>query len=474
MSDSWLDHGDFEALDLFGGGESAEDYLDDVDDDAESYDDEAVSPAVRRRRVKARQQAVRRQRLAALARVRNRRARAPSGPAPTAHNAVRQTQIAVRDLNLDSKVQADAMKSALQAQSKRITRSEYAALSSVALSQFQQSFPKIVGDNPYARAALSFAPLLFLSPAKQGNGAAAIAGDPRVIGAVLTAGLAIAGDRLRPKQVRQIVAPNVPRIVTGRQALLTADAQDENGKRIDGTVFTWGSSNDAVARVKPTGGQTIEVTGVSAGTAVITVTSAGVQHQIQIEVESAVREVAVHGYPIVVKGKPRMFIADALDDRGRRVDRAVFAWESSDTTVATVEPATGPKTEVIGVSAGAAFITASTDGVMHRWPVQVEAAAEIPVTPPVEALPTIAPDIREIVVSGVSKIAAKSVVKLIADALDNRGRRIDSAVFTWESSDTTIAKVDKATGKVTGVSAGTALITARSDGVLRRMPIEVQ
>ncbi|MEU7864231.1 Ig-like domain-containing protein [Nonomuraea sp. NPDC049141] len=364
MSDSWLDDGDSEAIDLFGGEESAEDYLDDGDD-AESYDDEeeAASPAVRRRRAKARQLALRRRRLEALARARNQRARRRRGPVHTAQKAVRQTQVAVRDLNLDS-----AMKSALQRQSNRITRSDYTTLATAALSQFQQSFPQVVGSGPYTQAALRFAPLVFLSSEERGSGAMAIVRDPRVIGGLLIAGLAIAGDRLRPKQVQRIAVPNVPTIVAGRQSLLTADAQDENGKRIDRTVFTWESSNDAVAKVSPLSGPTTNVIGVSAGTAVITATSAGVRQQIPIEVESIIRKVEISGTAkIAVKGE-MMFIADALDDRGRSIDGVVFAWESRDPKIAKVDPITG---KVTGVSAGPVLITAKSDGVPGRKTVEV-------------------------------------------------------------------------------------------------------
>ena len=369
MADNWLDDSDSEAIDLFGGEEGAEDYLEDWDEEAETYDDEAVSPAVRRRRAQARQLAARRRRLEALARARNKRARGARGPTPAGRKAVQQTQSAVRELSLDTKVQADAMKNALQKHSDRTSRSEYSTLASVALSQFQQSFPQIVGTSRYTAAALNVAPLLLLSPQKKGSGALAIARDPRALGLLLVAGLAVAGDRLRPKQVARIDVPNVPTVVARQRAALTADALDEKGKRIDGTVFTWTSSNPAVATLYPSSGPTTTVTGVSAGETEITVTAGSVQRQIPLKVDSVVRQIEISGASKVAVNSDATFIADALDDKGRSIDAVVFDWDSSDKNIATVDPVTG---KVKGQNPGTAVIVAKSNGVLRRKTIEVE------------------------------------------------------------------------------------------------------
>jgi hypothetical protein len=70
-------------------------------------------------------------------------------------------------------------------------------------------------------------------------------------------------------------------------------------------------------------------------------------------------------------------------------------------------------------------------------------------------------------------IAMGTPRKLIGDAFDLRGHRIDAAI-KWESADpTTIATIDPTSGLLTPVSAGTTVITARSDEVIRRVMVTV-
>ena len=144
MTDMWPDE-DMETTDLFGYQESAEDYGDTESFDEEGDDDaEATSAAVRRRRERDQRRAalaLRQERARRAARARTRRPIRGGRPAPTTRAAVRTTQVAVRDLNLQTKVQIDALRSALAAQSKRTSRSEASAVTSALASQLQGSFP---------------------------------------------------------------------------------------------------------------------------------------------------------------------------------------------------------------------------------------------------------------------------------------------------------------------------------------------
>lgn len=62
--------------------------------------------------------------------------------------------------------------------------------------------------------------------------------------------------------------------------------------------------------------------------------------------------------------------------------------------------------------------------------------------------------------------------KLKGQAIDSAGTVIERKVLVWTSSDKTISIVD-ALGKVTGVGAGTAAVTATADGVAATIPVVV-
>jgi Bacterial Ig-like domain (group 2) len=262
-----------ETTDLFGYQESAGDYGDTESFDDEGDDDaEATSAAVRRRReVRDRRDrrraalALRQDRAQRAARTRTRRAIGGGRPAPTTRAAVRTTQVAVRDLNLETKVQIDALRSALAAQSKRTSRSEASAVTSALASQFQGSFPQLV-THPAAKAVLSFAPLLLLSPAKKGTGVGAFASDPRVWGFGGIAALAVVAhfvDGGRGVRITRITA-SVATVASGPPAgtaQFSASIHDAGGNVVPGQI-TWISSDPAFATVDRKSGL---VTAVSAG-----------------------------------------------------------------------------------------------------------------------------------------------------------------------------------------------------------------
>jgi uncharacterized protein YjdB len=122
-------------------------------------------------------------------------------------------------------------------------------------------------------------------------------------------------------------------------------------------------------------------------------------------------------------------------------------WTSSDAGKATVD-ASGV---VTGVSAGQADITA-TVGSIHSN------AATITVT-------AAAPHVASIAVTlDHASIATAGTANATAQATDQFGAALQDVAFTWHSSNTGVATIDGA-GMATGVTAGTADITASSDDV---------
>ena len=123
-------------------------------------------------------------------------------------------------------------------------------------------------------------------------------------------------------------------------------------------------------------------------------------------------------------------------------------WTSSDTAIATVD-STG---KVTGVAAGTATITAKAGEKTAAVDVTVKAAA----TGGGETTTIAVTEVK--ITSTVTEVTAGETITLKAEVLP--ADATDKTV-TWSSSDTAIATVDS-TGKVTGVAAGTATITAKA------------
>ena len=122
-------------------------------------------------------------------------------------------------------------------------------------------------------------------------------------------------------------------------------------------------------------------------------------------------------------------------------------WTSSDNTVATVKDGV-----VTGVKAGETTITASAGGKNATVKVTVKAAA----TSGGETTTIAVTEVK--ITSTVTEVTAGETITLTAEV--SPADATDKTV-TWSSSDTAIATVDS-TGKVTGVAAGTATITAKA------------
>lgn len=156
----------------------------------------------------------------------------------------------------------------------------------------------------------------------------------------------------------------------------------------------------------------------------------------EVKITSTVTEVTV-GETITLKAE--VLPADATNK--------TVTWTSSDATVATVKEGV-----VTGVKAGEATITASAGGQTDTVKVTVKAAA----TSGGETTTIAVTEVK--ITSTVTEVTAGETITLTAEV--SPADATDKTV-TWSSSDTAIATVDS-TGKVTGVAAGTATITAKA------------
>ncbi len=200
----------------------------------------------------------------------------------------------------------------------------------------------------------------------------------------------------------------------------------------------WSSSDSTIVTVDANG----KVTGVAPGTASITATTEDGAFTATCAV--TVSNVAVTGISLNETSKElkvgEEFTLTATVAPNNATNKNVI-WSSSDSTIVTVD-ANG---KVSGVAAGTASITATTeDGGFTA---------------------TCAVTVSNIVVTGVSLNETSKELKvgdeftLTATVAPNNATNKN---VTWSSSDSTIVAVD-ANGKVTGVAAGSASITATTE-----------
>src|SRR5881628_1647026 len=227
----------------------------------------------------------------------------------------------------------------------------------------------------------------------------------------------------------------------GQTVQLTATPKDASGNPLSGRPVSWGSSNTAVATVTASG----LVTGKAAGTATITATSEGKSGPSTITVTPVpVASVTVSPSTASVQvGQTVQLTATPKDASGNPLSGRPVSWGSSNTAVATVSGSG----VVTGVTAGAATITATSEGQSGTATITVS-------TVPVASV-TVSPSTASLQVG--------QTVQLTATSKDVSGNPLSGRPVSWGSSNTAVATVS-AGGLVTGVTAGAATITATSEG----------
>ena len=237
------------------------------------------------------------------------------------------------------------------------------------------------------------------------------------------------------------VSPASASVSVGQTVQLAATPKDANGNPLTGRTVTWSSGNSGVATVSASG----IVTGVSPGAATITAASEGKSGTAAVTVSSVpVASVAVSPTSASVSvGQTVQLAATPKDANGNPLTGRTVTWSSGNTAVATVS-ASGL---VTGVSAGAATITAASEG--------QSGSAAITVT----SVP-----VASVAVSPASaSVQTGQAVQLTATPKDANGNPLSGRTIVWMSSNTAAATVNTS-GRVTGVAAGSATITATSEG----------
>ena len=261
---------------------------------------------------------------------------------------------------------------------------------------------------------------------------------------VLTAIGACSKDALGPNAgvvESVLVAPSTATVAVGSNLTLSAEVRDANGNLLESPHVSWASADASIADVSPTG----VVTGRKVGTVLIAASSRG---------RDAFSRITVNPTPVATVrlsftsrtmqvGQTVQLVAETLDGGGRLLTGRPVSWLTSDATVATVSDAG----VVTALGAGAAIITASSEG---KSAVATITVSLVPVAA-VEVTPT------------VSNIVVGQTVRLAARLRDASGATITGRMISWSSNRSSVATV-ASDGQVTAIAAGTATITATSEG----------
>lgn len=148
-------------------------------------------------------------------------------------------------------------------------------------------------------------------------------------------------------------------------------------------------------------------------------------------------------------GNTYQFGAVARDGAGNNIAGKTFTWTSSNPAIASVT-STGL---VTARASGQAIITATTAGKSGEGQVTI---TNVP-PPPSTTVASVS------LIPSTTSLDIGRSLQFTAQARDANGNVISGKVFTWTSSNSSYATVS-ANGIVTGIAAGTAIITASVDG----------
>jgi uncharacterized protein YjdB len=235
-------------------------------------------------------------------------------------------------------------------------------------------------------------------------------------------------------------------MVTGDKMTLVVAAQDASGTVISGHNPVWVSSNTGVATVSSG-----EVTAVGAGTATISATVENVTGSTSVTVTRPPVGMVTVAPATVTAGQKVRMTATVTDTKGNVVTDRTVTWSvPANNTVASINASTG---EVTGLVPGTVQVTATSEG--------KSGSATLTVTPAPVATVTISPPSRSIKQNETSQAFSVTLK-------DAAGNTLTGRAVAWETSNPQVASllvaVNGSSAQVIGGAAGTATITARSEG----------
>jgi uncharacterized protein YjdB len=257
------------------------------------------------------------------------------------------------------------------------------------------------------------------------------------------------------------ISPVAPWLEAGATMQLSATARDGHGNILTGRAVTWSSTSPAIASVTASG----VLTGLAAGTTTIAATIDGRTEQATVTVTAvqppppapaAVASVTVSpSAPSVQVGATVQLVATLKDSDGNMLSGRTVTWSSSNPAVASVSAAG----LVSGVAAGAAAVTATSEGKSAQVAVTVTA-------PPPAAVASIT------ISPSAPSLQTGATIQLTATLKDASGNTLTGRNVSWSASNVSVATVS-ATGLVTAMGAGSAMVTAASEGKSSQVAVTV-
>lgn len=244
-------------------------------------------------------------------------------------------------------------------------------------------------------------------------------------------------------------------IGSGRTYQAIAVARDASNNIIPGQAIAWSSSLPSAVTVNGSG----LVTGVSTGSATITAStnSGSITASRTFTTGNPVATISLGSTSVSgvvnlvtnVNVIPRDAASSALGGRPFRVI-------SADTSIATAVVTGTNNVQITNRAIGSTTVTVSSEG--------INAVINVTVTPP---------PVASVTITGGTTLNRSSTLQLTATTRDASNNVLTGRTVTWTSSNTAAATVSSSTGLVTGVAAGSTLITATSEGVSGTATISV-
>jgi len=258
--------------------------------------------------------------------------------------------------------------------------------------------------------------------------------------------------------LRLVISPKVLTLRPHQVADFTAVGLTSTGVT-GSTHVSWSVTSGSMTDTSTTGDQHYAryQAGADAGAAKVVVSGrpGGIADTAIISVMPApVASVAVSPATMSVQvGGTVQLAAATKDSAGNPLSGRAVAWMSSNPAIA----AASPSGLVTAVAAGAATITATSEGKSGTASVTVTTLPPPPPPPP-------APVATVTVSPASASLTVGQSVQLNATLKDASGNVLNGRTVSWASGTSGVATVS-GSGLVTGVAAGTATITATSEGV---------
>ncbi len=247
-----------------------------------------------------------------------------------------------------------------------------------------------------------------------------------------------------------LVTPDQAEMDVGDTLRIDARAEDANGNAIQGLTFT--TQDGTVAAVSDDG----VVSAKGEGTTAVEVSVGAVRAQADVKVRgktnTEVSEIraSVDSYQFKALGDVLDASADALDASGNVVHGIAFDWSSSNASVATVDK----NGRITAVADGSATITVSAPCCGKSDQIAIT------VSPPPATSLVLDPGEVSVDVGQTVQLSVK----------DNQGHPVGGATF---SSSNAAAATVGSDGKVKGVGAGSATITAKAGTLSGKASVNV-